>query len=584
MGNGAVTVAGTLDASAPGGGHGGFIETSAARVRVQPGARVTTAAARGRTGEWLIDPQDFTIGGGASDNISGATLSALLVTSSVVITTAPGPDATTPGTPPVRDLHTSVVGNGDIHVNQPVSWVAAPNNTTLTLNATRDVNINRPITAVNGNFVACCGRDINVNAAITTTRGSVLLSAGRNFTLDDAGAMTTTDGNLMICAANDIRIGGAMTLTRGTVNPARSLGLPAGMVLSAGIGGNGPGAQAGTVVFEPLTPPVTVTGPNAEVVINYNPVAYNAPTNYGANFTLTAGANLTQRMLVYADGPAKIVDGTTATVLTGLKGAPAGVQLVAGPGAVANFDTAAVGTGKGVTFSGYTLAGADAGSFALPVACCGPAVARTTGTIGRRRPARHAGAAGRPADGDSAAGDPRPGRRGAAAGDRAAAGHASRRRRPACRWRSARGRGGRRRRRQRRHGAAAVPALRGQSRDAANADHAADRGAGSGPATGTGDRAGAGGAAACGGAGRPGGSSARSCLRTGNRRAGPCPQTVPQLAWRHGATSSRCCWRWHRASPPRRPISAARWHRPKRGTSPTGRCIRPTRRACLSSW
>lgn len=382
MGNGVVTVAGTLDASAPAGGHGGFIETSAARVRVQPGARVTTAAARGRTGEWLIDPQDFTIGGGATDNISGADLSALLVTNSVVITTAPGPDSTTPGTPPVRNLNTAVEANGDIHVNQAVSWTAlVNNNTTLTLNATRDVNINRAVTAVNGNFVACCGRDVNVKAAITTTRGSVLLSAGRNFTLDPAGAMTTTDGNMMICAANDIRIGGAMTLTRGTVLDVRSLDLPAGMVLSAGIGGNGPGPQAGTVVFEPLAPRAVVTGPNAEVVINYNPVAYNAPTNFDANFTRTLGAALTPRMLVYADGPAKIVDGTRATVLTGLKGAPAGVQLVAGPGAVANFDTATVGTGKAVTFSGYTLAGADANSFALPVACCGPALARTTGTI-----------------------------------------------------------------------------------------------------------------------------------------------------------------------------------------------------------
>ncbi len=45
----------------------------------------------GLTGTWLIDPQDFTIGSGATDNISGATLSALLVTNSVVINTATGP-------------------------------------------------------------------------------------------------------------------------------------------------------------------------------------------------------------------------------------------------------------------------------------------------------------------------------------------------------------------------------------------------------------------------------------------------------------------------------------------------------------
>jgi filamentous hemagglutinin family protein len=381
MGNGVVTVAGTLDASAPHGGNGGFIETSAARVRVNDSARVTTAAALGRTGEWLIDPEDFTIGTGPTDNMSGATLSALLVTNSVVITTSTGPTVTTPGAPPVTDLHTAVAGNGDININDAVSWTAAPNTTTLSLNAARDVNVNQAVTAVNGNFVVCCGRDINVNAAITTTNGSVLLSAGRNILLGAAGAMSTTDGNITMCAADDIRIGSALTLTRGSSIPAQSLGLATGLVLIAGNGGDGPGVAAGTVVFAPLAPPATVTGPNAPVLIAYNPVAYTTPTNYSGNFTLTGGSTLTQRMMVYPDGASKTFDGTTTTSLAGLKGAPAGVVLVAGPASAADFDTAAVGFGKTVTFSGFTLGGPAAADFALPVACCGPVVGRTQGNI-----------------------------------------------------------------------------------------------------------------------------------------------------------------------------------------------------------
>ncbi|HEX2544843.1 MAG TPA: filamentous hemagglutinin N-terminal domain-containing protein, partial [Ramlibacter sp.] len=157
MAAGTVDVAGTLDASAPNGGQGGFIETSAARVRVHDGAKVTTAAALGKTGEWLIDPEDFTIGSAAGDNISGPTLSALLVTNSVIITTAAGPNDTTAGAPPVTRLNSGPVGNGDIFVNEAVSWTAAPSTTTLTLNASRDVVINRAITAVNGNLVVCCG-------------------------------------------------------------------------------------------------------------------------------------------------------------------------------------------------------------------------------------------------------------------------------------------------------------------------------------------------------------------------------------------------------------------------------------------
>lgn len=381
MAAGSVDVSGTLDASAPLGGDGGFIETSAARVRVQDGAHLTTDAPLGRTGEWLVDPQDFTIGTGATDNISGATLSALLVTNSVTISTDTGPNVTVAGTPPVTSLNTAVAGNGDIRVNDAVSWTAAPSTTTLRLNAARDVDVNAAITAVNGNFVVCCGRDVNVNAAITTTNGSVLLSAGRNAVLSVAAAMTTTDGNVMICAANDVSIASALTLTRGSSIPAQSLGLPLGLVLNAGTGGTGPGVTGGTVTFGAATPPAAVTGPNAPVTVNYNPPAYTTPTNYLPHFTLTNGATLTQHMLVFAISPDRNADGTTGTTLAGLKGNPAGVTLVAGPASSANFDTAAAGTGKTITFTGYTLAGPDAALYALPVACCGPVVARTTGTL-----------------------------------------------------------------------------------------------------------------------------------------------------------------------------------------------------------
>ena len=286
MQSGTVNVGGTLDASAPSGGNGGFIETSAARVSINADARVTTAATTGSTGTWLIDPQDFTIGSGATDNISGSTLSALLVTNSVVISTATGPNATVAGTPPVTSLNTAIAGNGDIHVNEAVSWTAAPSTTTLTLNATRDANINAPISATNGNFVVCCGRDANVNAAITTTNGSVLLNAGRNVNL--AAALTTTDGNVSICSANDVIVSAALTLTRGSSIPRQSLNLPLGLTINAGYGGTG------TVVFAPLAPKAAVTV--AHVTINDNPRSSTTPTDYLPHFTLTEGATLSQHM------------------------------------------------------------------------------------------------------------------------------------------------------------------------------------------------------------------------------------------------------------------------------------------------
>lgn len=360
MQGGTVNVGGTLDASAPDGGNGGFIETSAARVNVKDGVRVTTSAAQGRTGQWLIDPRDFTIGSAPGDNISGATLSGQLVTNNITIST------TGAGT-----------ANGDIFVNDAVSWSASQGPTTLTLNADRNVNINAAITATNGNLVVCCGQDINVNAAITTTRGSVLLAAGRD--INQQGAITVTDGNLMMCAANNVNIAGALTLTRGTADPTRSLGLPLGLTLSADTDGTGPGIAGGTVVFSSLAPRAAVTA--APVNIYYNPISYTAPTDYLPRFALTEGAELRQYMLVFAAGGDKTYDGTTTTTLSGLKGDPVGVTLVAGPGSSANFTSPDPGANRRITYTGYTLAGSNAGAYALPMNCCGPIVASTTGTI-----------------------------------------------------------------------------------------------------------------------------------------------------------------------------------------------------------
>ncbi|HZV85051.1 MAG TPA: filamentous hemagglutinin N-terminal domain-containing protein, partial [Brevundimonas sp.] len=360
-----LNVSGVLDASAPDGGDGGFIETSAGTVNIAAGARITSDAPKGKTGTWLIDPADFTIGAGG--NISGATLSAQLVTTNVVISTMTGPGASLPG-------------NGDIHVNDAIAWTASSTPTTLTLNANRDVNINAAITATNGNLVVCCGRDVNVNAPITTVNGSVLLNAGQNVNVYHA--ITTTDGNIALCAGHDVHIDAAITLTRGSTIPAQSLGLPVGLTLIAGADGSGPGVGGGTIIFSPLAPKVTVT--KAPVTINYNPVSYAAPSDFSTRFTLTEGAALKQRMLLFPDG-GRAFDGTTATTLNGFRttavsGLPTGVSLVAGPNASATFDSAAAGADVGITYSGYSLAGANADQYALAGFCC-VSTFRTRGTI-----------------------------------------------------------------------------------------------------------------------------------------------------------------------------------------------------------
>lgn len=366
MREGTVSVAGTLDASAPAGGNGGFIETSAASVKVPSGVRITTDAPLGTKGTWLVDPKDFNIATTGGD-ISGATLSAQLVTTNVTISTIPS-------------ANDGTAGAGDINVQDAVSWTASGTSTTLTLNGLRDININAAITATRGNFVACCGRDVNVNAPITTTNGSILLNAGQDIKV--FFAITTTDGNIALCAGRDIHIENKVTLTRGSTIPAEALGLPVGLKLIAGSSGKGPGTGGGTLIFAPLAPPITVT--KAPVNIYYNPVSYSAPTDYLTKFVLTEGATVTQRMLVFPKGD-KPFDGTTNTTLNGFNstatsGLPSGVSLVAGPNATATFDSSGTGSGIGITYTGYSLTGADADKYALAGPCC-TSGNRTTGTI-----------------------------------------------------------------------------------------------------------------------------------------------------------------------------------------------------------
>jgi filamentous hemagglutinin family protein len=128
--NGSVNLAGTLDASAPGTGNGGSIETSAASVQIADGAQISTKAAQGMTGSWLIDPTDFTISTDTapqtSSGIGSTTLQNALATSDVAIAT-----------------DTAGTQVGDIMVQGNVHWIANK----LTLTAAHDVNVSGVMTA-----------------------------------------------------------------------------------------------------------------------------------------------------------------------------------------------------------------------------------------------------------------------------------------------------------------------------------------------------------------------------------------------------------------------------------------------------
>jgi filamentous hemagglutinin family protein len=167
--DGTMKAAGSLDASAPAGGDGGLIETSAPVLSIDEGISVTTKAAEGRSGTWLIDPIDFTISSGtaalSTSGIGASVLSASLELGNVAIATAP-----------------TGAGNGDIYVNAPVSWAA---NNKLTLSAHGNIIVNSPITASGPSgsvmFEFGLGAIAAGNLSDYIVRAPVNLRAGNNF-------------------------------------------------------------------------------------------------------------------------------------------------------------------------------------------------------------------------------------------------------------------------------------------------------------------------------------------------------------------------------------------------------------------
>lgn len=199
MTGGEVKAGGRLDASAPDGGDGGFVETSAAKVTIAQDAMVTTLSNNGKSGEWLIDPHDVTIStdfdtGGftatADDTVINVdTLKNALATTGVTISTGSGGGQA-----------------GHITVAASIDWSA---NTTLTLNAAGSIFFDKSVAATGagaglvlnytGDYKLGLGSRITLSGA-----GAGLSINGTNYTLvrDAAGLQSLTDGNFAL--AQDI--------------------------------------------------------------------------------------------------------------------------------------------------------------------------------------------------------------------------------------------------------------------------------------------------------------------------------------------------------------------------------------------
>ncbi len=178
------TFAGTILArGGAAGGDGGFVETSSHSLDFK-GGRVDTLALKGATGTWLLDPTGLMI-----DAEDASTLSHVLATTSVILqTNASGPPSGPSGT------FDDTANNSDISVNAQISWSS---NSTLTLNAHDNINVNAAITAANGGLTLSAGKAINPAAAVNVA----------TFTLK-SGAWVQSSASLPSFSARDFRLAG----------------------------------------------------------------------------------------------------------------------------------------------------------------------------------------------------------------------------------------------------------------------------------------------------------------------------------------------------------------------------------------
>ena len=169
MQNGETNVSGILKAEGQNGQNGGFIETSAAKVKIDDRTQVSTISEGGKTGTWLIDPTDFTVAASGGD-MTGLAVSNALAGNNFTIQSTQGAQGT----------------QGDIHINDGISW----NQNILTLDALKDIHIN---SAMNGSGTA--GLALKYGQANVVAGNSSTYHVNAPVNLASTGSFSTQLGN-----------------------------------------------------------------------------------------------------------------------------------------------------------------------------------------------------------------------------------------------------------------------------------------------------------------------------------------------------------------------------------------------------
>lgn len=160
---GTANVAGRLDASAPHGGNGGFIETSGAKVKLADDLHVSTLATYGATGLWLIDPLTYTVAAAGGDE-TGAALAGRLAGTNI-----------------------QIQADNTININDGVAWSANK----LTLTSGGNINIAASLTATGTGSLAFEYGQGSVDGA----GSAYVVSSGAKILIPDATAFSWKKGS-----------------------------------------------------------------------------------------------------------------------------------------------------------------------------------------------------------------------------------------------------------------------------------------------------------------------------------------------------------------------------------------------------
>ena len=362
---GQVNVGGTLDASAPNGGNGGFIETSGAQAHIADGAVITTKAI-GKDGTWLVDPTDFTIDTAANGgDITASTLVSQLANGNVAFASTDGKNGT----------------SGNVNVNQAVTWSA---NTTLTLTASNNVNLNAAITntGASGKTVLNAGNAFVNNVGASGLGGNwAIYSAGPTATGEKLGGLTpgfiqynapigtaaaagATGNGLFYSLAPTLTVSGLTGTVSKTYDGTTSASLAAGNLTTSGlVNGDSIASATGTYSQSDVGTGLTVTSPSS--IAGFNIVNGSTPvygyTLSGASKTANIGQIMAAQLYATIIGdPTKVYDGTTTATLTSanyyITGLAAGQSITVNQPSSVGYTSADVNTNGGTTPGGGQVA------------------------------------------------------------------------------------------------------------------------------------------------------------------------------------------------------------------------------------